>query len=97
MIYDTNTIDVNNLDLLLPEEKHELLDLYNSWESYHINKDYINSDLLRTELCKWNSNILNDKIWHPMFEDNSNRQKRAFSRMKKYKINVYPWSLSDVS
>lgn len=87
---------IYNLDTLLPEEKSELLLLYNLWESCKHNKDWNQADKLRQQLNLWDTNIVNDKLWHPAFEHNLNRQRRAFKRMKRYNVSVNPWTLNDL-
>jgi len=91
------TIDVLNLDRLLPEEKIALRNLFFAWESLKNAKNWIEADRLRWQLMMWDSQIVNDKIWQPMLENNLNRQRRAAFRMKRYGIPVYPWNLSDAA
>ncbi len=90
-------MDVENLDRLLPEEKEELQELYRSWFDAKDKKDWIMADRLRHHLSMWDPNIVNDKAptWHPHFEQNLNRQRRAVKRIKNYGVPVYPWGLDD--
>ena len=86
-----------NLAILLQEEKEELHTLYEKWELARCQKRWAEADRLRAHLNMWDSNIVNDKIWHPHFENNLNRQRRAALRIKKYGIPVYPWELTDAT
>jgi len=89
-------VDINDLNKLLPEEKEILEILYDQWEHFKNLKNWQEADKIRSKLIMWDRNIVNDNIWHPHFENNLNRQKRAFLRMIKYNVPIYPWELSDV-
>jgi len=86
-----------NLKILLIEEREKLQALLEKWELARNQKRWIEADRLRAHLNMWDSNIVNDKHWHPHFENNLNRQRRAILRIKKYGIAVYPWELHDAA
>ena len=82
---------IQNLDKLLPEEKQELQELYLEWEEARNAKNWGKADKLREVLSQWDTHIINDKLWHPQFEQPLNRERRAQNRMQNYKVSIYPW------
>ena len=90
---------IQNLNSLLPEEVKELQSLHMQWGTARRQKDWIEADYFREKLKLWDTSLelLNDGLWQPSFEHNLNRQKRAFIRMNKYKVRVYPWELQDAA
>lgn len=88
---------IQNLNILLPEEQQELKELYTKWETARNAKNWDEADVLRKQLMLWDTNIVNDQLWHPQFEHNSNRQKRAMDRMQRYQVSLYPWNISETA
>lgn len=87
--------DITNLNKLLPEEVEELRSLYLAWQSARNEKRWGDADKLRSQFYWWDTEQGCDGIWSPHFEYDLNRQRRAFLRMRKYKIDVYPWTLDE--
>lgn len=90
-------MDITNLNKLLPEERQEISDLLKQFEYFRSIDDYNESDKLRRELQEWDTALHITKIWLPQFESSKHREERAFNRMRKYNISVYPWSLEDLT
>lgn len=86
---------MTDLDKLLPEEVDELSNLRDAWRSARAAEDWDLADRLRAQLYLWDSWLGVDGIWYPVFEHPLNRQRRAFKRMRKYQVDVYPWSLEE--
>lgn len=84
-----------NLNVLLPEEQKELSKLFARWRQAHAKKEYALADKCRAEYAEWDSTLGTDGGWFPIFETMEHTKKRAFARMKKYNIDIYPWSRED--
>ena len=83
---------VRDLNKLLPEEREELAALFLSWQEARRQKDWKTADRLRARLYLWDELLGRDGVWYPAFEHPLNRQRRAFKRMQRYGIDVYPWT-----
>lgn len=84
--------EVKNLDKLLPEESEELKCLFLDWQTAREHKNWNEADRLRAKMWWWDSGLGTDGLWFPVFESGLNRQRRAFRRMQKYKVDIYPWT-----
>ena len=87
--------DPHNLNRLLPEEKAELSHLFLSWIQARLEQQWELADRLRLKIWYWDSSLCSDERWHPVFEYNLNRQRRAFLRMRRYGVDVYPFELKE--
>lgn len=85
---------IRNLDIFLQEEKEELVTLLLLWKDFKESKSWFYADIIRSYLKMWNSTLEFDH-WFPIFEHNLNRQRRAYLRMMKYKISIYPWEYNE--
>lgn len=83
--------DITNLDKFLPEERAEIAALFLGWQRARANKEWALADEYRKQFAWWDETLGTDGIWYPVFEYALNRQRRAFKRMQKYNIDVYPW------
>lgn len=83
---------ITNLGKLLPHEWDEFRNLQDSWAKAKNTKDYVDADRLRAEIFQWDSMLGTDKdFWHPAFESNEHRTKRALERVQTYKMDIYPF------
>ena len=89
--------DVKNLDKLLEEEKEELRSLFLGWQEARKNGDYKKADELRDLYKEWDYLLGTDGEWYPIFERYTHYKERAFNRMRKYGVDIFPWSLADLA
>jgi hypothetical protein len=87
---------INDLEKLLPEEREELRTLFLGWKEARDRKDWGTADKLRARFWWWDQQLGSDGLWHPAFEYSLNRQRRAFKRMQRYGVDVYPWTVDMV-
>ena len=88
--------DIKNLDVLLPAEMDTLREIYLSWQKARDELRWEDADKMRAQFYWWDTEYHKDGLWHSFFEYSLNRQKRAFMRMRKYKVDIIPWTLTDL-
>lgn len=80
---------INDLGELLSEERAEFKELLSLWIKARKEEKWAKADRLRAKVYLWNTTY--GELWHPVMEHSLNRQRRAFKRMNKYGVSVYPW------
>jgi hypothetical protein len=92
----TPTVDeIRNLDRLLPEEREDVRRIFVDWTAARDLKDWLLADKLRAQFFWWDEQLGSDGLWSPAFEYALNRQRRAFRRMQRYGVSIYPWSIDE--
>lgn len=84
---------IKDIGQLLPEERDEIRQIYTQWQTARANKDWAKADRMRSYFYLWDTSLGDDGVWYPIFEHPLNRQRRAFIRMQRYGVDVYPWKL----